>query len=273
MLQDGYTVESGDILVVQSGTTIQLGDDETILVAGRLTMQGTTTAPVLLESIAGNHDGIVFNSSSNGLGSKIENLTITDAEYGVTVYDSNPTLNDLRVINADRVAVDLFDSASPRINDLVIDGGGQDVHGFSTSWRYGIGLSVGAYSAPIVDGMTADGLITRGLNYWGGSGGMLSNLEISNVSGSSLAIAAGIWVEDSIPLISDSSVNRCDNGIFVRHITSGWTTRPTFVRMTVEDSQYYGIMVEQYNHSLYSNVPHNAVFNDLELRGTGGPGA
>ena len=77
----------------------------------------------------------MFNSSSNGLGSKIENLTITDAEYGVTVYDSNPTLNDLRVINADRVAVDLFDSASPRINDLVIDGGGQDVHGLSTSWR------------------------------------------------------------------------------------------------------------------------------------------
>jgi len=109
VLQDGYTVESGDILVVQSGATIQLGDDETILVAGRLTMQGTTTAPVLLESIVGNHDGIVFNSSSNGLGSKIENLTIIDAEYGVTVYGSNPTMNDLTVVNADRVAVDLFD--------------------------------------------------------------------------------------------------------------------------------------------------------------------
>ena len=273
VLQDGYTVESGEILVVQSGTTIQLGDDENILVAGRITVQGTSTAPVLLESILGNHDGVVFNSSSSGLGSKIENLTITDAEYGVTIYDSDPTMNDLTIINADLVAVDLFDGASPRINDLIIDGGGQDVHGFSTSWRYGIGLSVGAYSAPIIDGMTADGLITRGLNYWGNSGGLISNLEISNVSGSTLAIAAGIWVEDSIPLISDSSVSRCDSGIFVRHITSGWTTRPTFVGMTVEDSQYYGIMVEQYNHSQYSNVPHNAVFNDLEVRGTGGPGA
>ena len=39
VLQDGYTVESGDILVVQSGTTIQLGDDETITVDGRLTVQ------------------------------------------------------------------------------------------------------------------------------------------------------------------------------------------------------------------------------------------
>ena len=272
VLQDGYTVESGDVLVVQPGTTIQLGDDEDILVAGRITVQGTSTAPVLLESILGNHDGIIFNSSSGGLGSRIENLTITDAEYGVTVYDSDPILNHLTVVNADRVAVDLFDGASPRINDLVIDGGGQDVHGFSTSWRYGIGLSVGAYSAPIVDGVTADGLITRGLNYWGSSGGLISNLEISNVSGSTLAIAAGIWVEDSIPLISDSSVTRCDNGVYVRHITQGWTTRPTFAGLTVEDSQYYGIMVEQYNHSQFSNVPHNAVFNDLVVRGTGGPG-
>ena len=87
ILQDGYTVESGEILVVQSGTTIQLGDDERIIVAGRLTVQGTSTAPVLLESIFGDHHGIVFNSSSAGLGSKIENLTITDAEWGLTIYD------------------------------------------------------------------------------------------------------------------------------------------------------------------------------------------
>ncbi|HIC50780.1 MAG TPA: hypothetical protein EYP01_04970, partial [Candidatus Poseidoniales archaeon] len=273
VLQDGYTVESGDVLVVQSGTTIQLGDDETITVDGRLTIQGTTTSPVLLESIMGNHDGIVFNSTSDGLGSKLENLTITDAEYGVTVYGSDPILNDLTVINADNVAVDLFSSASPRINDLVIDGGGQDVHAFSTTWRYGIGLSVGAYSAPIVNGVTMDGLITRGLNYWGNSGGLISNLQISNISGATLAVAAGIWVEDSRPLISDSDITRCDNGIFVRHITQGWTTRPTFVRATVEDSQYRGIMVEQYNRSLYTNAPYNAVFDDLELRGTGGPGA
>ena len=93
------------------------------------------------------------------------------------------------------------------------------------------------------------------------------------MSGSTLAIAAGIWVEDSIPLISESSVSRCDNGVYVRHITQGWTTRPTFAGLTVEDSQYYGIMVEQYNHSQFSNVPHNAVFNDLVVRGTGGPGA
>ncbi|MEE3269768.1 MAG: PKD domain-containing protein [Candidatus Thermoplasmatota archaeon] len=273
ILQDGYTVESGEVLVVQSGTTIQLGDDERIIVAGRLTVQGTSAAPVLIESIIGNHHGIVFNSSSGGLGSKVENLTITDAEWGVTIYDSDPTLNDLIIVNADRVAVDLFEGSSPRINNLVIDGGGQNLHGISTSWRYGIGLSVGDYSTPIVDGVIADGLITRAVNYWGNSGGLVSNLQISNVSGATLGIAAGIWVEDSIPLISDSTVTRCDNGIYVRHITSGWNTRPNFVSITVEDSQYRGVMVEQYNHSQFSNVPHNAIFTDLELRGTGGPGA
>ena len=273
VLQNGYTVESGEILVVQSGTTIQLGDDERIVVAGRMNVQGTSADPVLLESIIGNHHGIEFNSSSSGLGSKIENLTITQAEWGVTIYDSDPTLNNLKVINADRVAVDLFDGASPRINDLVIDGGGQDLHGVSTSWRYGIGLSVGAYSAPIVDGVIADGLITRGVNYWGNSGGLITDLQISNISGATLSVAAGIWVEDSIPLISDSTVIRCDNGIFVRHITTGWTTRPNYVGTTVEDSQYRGVMVEQYNHSQFSNVPYNAIFTELEVRGTGGPGA
>ena len=75
----------------------------------------------------GNHDGLIFNSSSNGLGSKIDNLTIRNSEYGITIYGSNPTINNLRVENADLVAVDLFDSASPRINNLVIEGGGQDI--------------------------------------------------------------------------------------------------------------------------------------------------
>ena len=61
-LVDGYTVESGDILIIESGTTINLGDDKDILVAGRITVQGTSSSPVILNSIIGNHDGIIFNS-------------------------------------------------------------------------------------------------------------------------------------------------------------------------------------------------------------------
>ena len=273
ILQDGYTVGAQDVLVVQAGTTIRLGADEDITVDGRITIQGTQTSPVVLESIVGNHDGFVFNQSSQGLGSSIDNLTIIDAEYGITIYGSNPVLSNVRVENADRVAVDLFDSATPRIYDLVIEGGGQDVHGFSNSWRYGIGLSVGAYSAPIVDGLTVNGLISRGINYWGNSGGMISNVEITNVSGATLAVGAAMWFEDSRPLITDVNIERNDNGIYVRHITSGWITRPTFHRTVIEDSMYRGVMIEQYNHSQFSNLPAHAVFVDLEVRGTGGPNA
>ena len=273
ILQDGYTVGAQDVLVVQAGTTIRLGSGEDITIDGRITVEGTASNPVVLESVIGDHDGIVFNQTSQGLGSSIDNLTITDAEYGITIYGSNPILTNVRVENADRVAVDLFDGASPSIYDLVIDGGGQDLHGFSNSWRYGIGLSVGAYSAPIVDGLQADGLITRGINYWGNSGGLVSNLEITNVTGATLSVAAGIWVEDSRPLITDVDISRCDNGIFVRHITTGWTTRPVFHRVVVEDSMYRGVMVEQYNHSQFSNLPAHAVFDEIEVRGTGGPDA
>jgi len=273
LLPEGHTVESGDILSVSPGTTIKLGSGYTIDVDGRISIEGTATSPVILDSVAGNHEGIAFNYSSNGLGSKIDNLTITNSKYGVTIYGSDPIVSNLTVLNADNVAVDLFSGASPTIRDLVIEGGGQDVHGTSTTWRYGIGLSIGAYSAPVLEGARINGLITRGLNQWGSSGGLLSDLQISNISGATLAIGAGIWIEDSFPLISDSEVNRCDNGIYVRHITQGWTTRPTIDDTVVENSMYRGIMVEQYNHSQYSNLPLNAVFNDLEVRGTGGPGA
>ena len=175
----------------------------------------------------------------------------------------------MRVENADLVAVDLFDSASPRINNLVIEGGGQDIP-LNTNWRKGIGLSVGASSSPIVNGAVINDLVTRGLNYWGNSGGVISNLHVSNISGATTSIAAGIWVEDSLPLIVDSSVSRSDNGIYVRHITQGWNTRPTFTNVVIEDSQYRGVMVEQYNHSQFSNLPINSIFTNLVIRGTGG---
>jgi hypothetical protein len=271
-LVDGYTVESGDILIIEEGTTINLGDDKDILVAGRITVEGTFASPVILNSILGDHDGIIFNSSSNGLGSKIDNLTIKNSEYGITIYGSNPTINHLRVENADLVAVDMFDSASPRINNIVIEGGGQDIP-LTTNWRKGIGISVGASSSPIIDGAVINNLVTRGLNYWGNSGGIVSNLQITNISGATTSIAAGIWIEDSLPLVANSNVIRSDNGVYVRHITEGWNTRPTFTNLVVEDSQYRGIMVEQYNHSQFSNLPINAIFNNLVIRGTGGGNA
>ena len=273
LLPDGYLVGAQDVLIVQEGTTIRLGSDEDLTVDGRIMIEGTEDDPVILESILGKHDGIIFNQSSQGLGSSIENLTITDAEFGITIYGSNPELTDIIVQNADRVAVDLFDGATPTINNLEINGGGQDVHGFSSSWRYGIGLSVGANSAPILNGLNADGLITRAVNYWGNSGGLLSNLEISNISGATLAVGTGIWIEDSRPLITDVDIQRSDNGIFVRHITDGWVTRPTFQRVVIEDSMYRGVLVEQYNHSQFSNLPAHAVFDDLTIRGTGGVNA
>ena len=236
LLPDGYLVGAQDILIVQEGTTIRLGSDEDLTVDGRIMIEGTEDNPVILESILDKHDGIIFNQSSQGLGSSIENLTITGAEFGITIYGSNPELTDIIVQNADRVAVDLFDGATPTINNLEINGGGQDVHGFSSSWRYGIGLSVGSNSAPILNGLNADGLITRAVNYWGNSGGLLSNLEISNISGATLAVGTGIWIEDSRPLITNVDIQRSDNGIFVRHITDGWVTRPTFQRVVIEDS-------------------------------------
>ena len=41
----------------------------------------------------------------------------------------------------------------------------------------------------------------------------------------------------------------------------------------MEDSQYRGVLVEREDHSNFSNLQTNAVFESLEIRGTGGPNA
>ena len=273
-LTGGFTVDSNDVLVIQPGTTVRIDPSERIWINGRINVLGTHDSPVVFESSGGDdHEGLQFNSSSLGMNSVIDNLTIKDSIYGLTIYHSDPTVNNLTVINADKAAVDLFSQSSPIFNHLSIQGGGQDIHGSATSWRYGLGLSIGDGSTPIVRDLTIDGTMTRGLNIWGNSGGLIFNSSISNISGATQAASAGIWVEDSIPLISESLISRSDNGIIVRHQSPGITTRPTFEEVVVENSQYRGVLVDQYNHSNFANLETIAIFKDIEVRGTGGPGA
>ena len=272
-LPDGYLVHSNQVLVINAGTTVLLGEGERLGVDGRLTVQGTQTSPVTFGAISGDHQGIQFNSSSKDLGSVMENITILDSEFGITIYSSNPSINNVTILNADKVAVDMFSGASPLIRDIVIDGGGQDIHGSSDSWRYGIGISAGDFSAPIIEGAQIGNLITRGVNIWYNSGGLWSDLSIHNITGATLAASCAIWVEDSIPLISGSNASKSDNGIIVRHISQDSTTRPTFLNTKVEDNQYRGVLVERFDHTNFSNLQTNALFDGLQVSGTGGPDA
>ncbi|MEE3114203.1 MAG: hypothetical protein VX303_04695 [Candidatus Thermoplasmatota archaeon] len=134
---DDYTVGNGQVLQITAGTTVRISDGSRLYVEGRLAVEGTASDPVTLEadSSGGDHDGIQFNSTSHGFGSSIDNLTITESVYGITIYGSDPKISNLTILNADRVGIDLFDYASPVITDLVIDGGGQDLHGTSLSYR------------------------------------------------------------------------------------------------------------------------------------------
>ena len=110
-LPEGYLVESNQVLHIQAGTTVLIGDGERLGVDGRISIKGTTASPVNITSISGNHLGILFNSSSDKKGSELDNVTITDSEYGVTIYTSNPRMSNITVVNADRVAIDLFSGA------------------------------------------------------------------------------------------------------------------------------------------------------------------
>ena len=183
-LTSDYTVAAGDTLVIDAGATISFADNVRLYVEGELDVDGTSTSPATINRASNSiaHEGIQFNASSRGRGSVINHLNIQDAEWGITIYNSNPTLNDVRIENPDYVGIDMFDNANPTIQRLTIQDGGQDVASASVNNRYGIGLSIGANSNPLVLGGTFDNLTTRAVNMWGDSSGFLRDLAISNIS-------------------------------------------------------------------------------------------
>lgn len=271
-LSGSYTIGVADELIIQACTVVRLPANERIVVDGRLTVLGTQSCPVVMEASGlGDHEGIQFNTSSSGRGSLIQNLTIDDAIYGVTVYGSNPVIENLTVNNPDRVAVDLFSSAAPRITDLLVDRAGRDL-GFQGDWRYGLGLSIGSGSTPIVKRAVFSDVLTRAINIWGGSGGLIDGVTVNNCTGSSWVTVAGVWVEDSQPLITNVSIDRSDTGIVVRHISDGGYTRAVIRNTLVSNSMYRGVYVDKNNHTNYTNY-ETADFTNLTVLGTGGPDA
>ena len=96
-------------------------------------------------------------------------------------------------------------------------------------------------------------------------------MSITNISGATIAVSTGIWVEDSVILIKNSRLNYSDNGVYVRHISEGFTTRPTLENIIISNSKYRGIMVEQYNRSKWNELSVNAIIRNTTVSGTGGP--
>jgi len=271
-LSSTYTVAISDELIIQSCTVVQMSGAARIIVEGRLTVLGTQTCPVTFEASGlQDHEGIQFNTSSNGRGSFLQNLTITDAIYGMTIYGSNPVIENLTVVNPDRVAVDIFNNAAPRITDLFVDQAGRDLP-FQGDWRYGLGLSIGAGSTPIVTRAVFTDILTRGINIWGGSGGLIQGITIDNCSGSTYSMVAGIWVEDSQPLLTNISIDKSDSGIVVRHIDDEGYTHAVIRHASISNSMYRGVYVDKNNHTNYTNY-ETADFTNLTITGTGTSGA
>ena len=81
-LTSSYTVNVTDELVLSPCTVVKLSPSVRIYVEGRITAQGTSTCPVIFTQLTtGSHYGIQFNSSSNGRGSLMDNITIENSVY------------------------------------------------------------------------------------------------------------------------------------------------------------------------------------------------
>lgn len=272
VLNNHHTINVTDELVISACTNVTMASGVRIYVEGRITVEGTETCPVYFDSAGGgDHMGLQFNWTSNGRGSRIDNASIIHATYGITIYASDPYLANVTIWNADDVAVDIFDSATPTIRDMVIDEAGQD-WSIPSYWRYGIGLSVGAGSAPNVDGLSINDAVTRGVNMWGNSGGIFRNISVTNVTGATLAEAAGIWVEDSVPLFEGVSVDKSDHGVIIRHIDDGINTRAVIRNLEITNSMFKALIIDKEDHTNYTNY-QSAIIEGLVISGTGGPNA
>ncbi|HIF91425.1 MAG TPA: hypothetical protein EYQ58_07880, partial [Candidatus Poseidoniales archaeon] len=272
ILTSSYTISVQDELIISACTIVKMDENVRIYVDGRLTIEGTSSCPVSLSANgAGDHEGIQFNSSSTGRGSVIDNVTIEDSLYGITMFGGNPIIHNLTIVNPDRVAIDMFNNAAPQIYDLFVDQAGRNVP-WQSDWRFGLGVSVGAGSTPIIIGAHFSDILTRGINVWGASGGIFRDITMDNVTGSSWVMVAGVWVEDSVPLLTDISIDKSDNGIVIRHVDDSGNTRAVVKRADISNSMYRGVYVDKQNHTNFTNY-ETADFTDLTVTGTGGPGA
>jgi len=273
-LDNDYLIATNDILTIEACTEINLDQGVRIIVEGRLIIEGITSCPVIMNNQGlGDHEGISFESISKNKASKIDNLTIKNGDYGITIFSSNPQFNNLIIENPDKVGIDIYDAATPSFENIIIEGGGWDEHGGgNTNWRYGIGISVGNYSAPIFDNVYINGTLTRGINFWGNSGGLYSNIEISNVTGSTLAAATCLWIMDAIPYFENIILNRCDNGIWVRQYDDSIQTNTVIHNSIIKNSRFYGVIVDKSDHTNFTNTVM-ATFENLEISGTGGDNA
>ena len=273
-LTSNYYVDIQDELLITSCTNVTMSSGVRIVVDGRITIQGSPTCPVVLSSSStstSDHEGIQFNASSNGRGSIINHLHIEDSIYGLTLYGSDPVLNNVTLFNPDRVGIDMFGSSSPVIRDLHVEQAGRLLP-FQNDWRYGIGMSVGSGSTPIVERAYFTDHLLRGLNLWGGSGGIFRDIVMDNISGATLGEPTGVWVEDSVPLFEDVRIDKSDTGIIVRHIDDSGNTRGVFRDVVITNSMYRGVYLDKDNHFNYTNY-ETADFTNLSVLGTGSAGA
>ena len=172
----------------------------------------------------------------------------------------------MTIFNPDRVGIDMFGSSSPVIRDLHVEQVVEMYRSKTTGVTALVCLLVMVqhrlYKAYFTDHLL------RGLNLWGASGGLYRDIVMDNISGSVLGEAAGVWVEDSVPLFEDLSIDKSDTGIIVRHIDDSGYTRAVFRDVDISNSMYRGVYLDKNNHTNYTNY-ETADFTNLTVRGTG----
>ncbi len=259
-----FTVGLGHNLTLEPGVRVELVENTTLRVKGRMIANGTSSSIITFTSDSGNPkpdnywEGIIIESTS--IGSIINCTEIEFANYGIYCYGSNPKITN-NTISSSWFAGIYTDNANPLIYNNTItqnDGWGIKIEHNSmpmvkfnqvTSNGYD-GIYVDGNSRPVITNNSVNSNFNNGIKCMDRSSPRIIDNKISS------NMHDGIYIYSASPQILDNSITANNHtGIRISSYKSG----PIIENNEISSNLKNGIACM---YGAYPRINSNKIFNN-----------
>jgi len=261
-------VNSSDELRISPSANVTMGINSRIEISGRLVAEGTVADPIFFSTDGnGFGDGILLRPDARGKGSILRNVTISEQEYAVTLFGADILLDNVTILDGDRVGVDIYDGGHATIRNLDVRRIGIMHTKVSTSdWYYGIGITAGNGSSVLIEGANIENASLRGLNFWGGMGGVIRDLNVRNITGHDSVAVAGVWIEGGTPFFERFRIDRSERGFYIFDQDEAMAI--VAKDGIISNSTFQGILADR-EDPLNTTIVTRGYFTNLTVQDTG----
>ncbi|MCK5520825.1 hypothetical protein KAJ27_13405 [bacterium] len=134
---DDVIVPAGVRLTINSGTTITTANGEGIEINGKIIVNGTLANPVVFNSESGIWTGLKLVNADNT--SSINYCDIQNADIGIYLYNSSPTLTNNVITNSMTNAIYMSGSSPILLNNIISNNDGNAIVAVNSSPEFGTG--------------------------------------------------------------------------------------------------------------------------------------